>query len=310
MLIGVYINLILCGILIMQTYYYYQTYRSDSKGIKFFVAYLFIIEIANSICDMAMMYQPLIIEWGTTDATKYFPTLFLMEPIIIVLVSTPIQFFFAWRVKTLTQSIWIPLIIVLFSLGSAAGGLWTGIRIAILKLFADKPLLHWSALVWFLCSVVADVLITIVLVRSLSSRKTGFSGTDSAIDKIIRMTVQTGMITAICAIGDVIFFMTLPHTALNFIWDLTLSKLYTNCLLSTLNARSTLKSMSGLHSGQRNVVIGDGISSRVGPNDALHLQSYELQSSNTFEPKGSYLTQDVSYPGITVTKVVERMEDV
>ncbi|KAJ7579913.1 hypothetical protein C8J56DRAFT_1089505 [Mycena floridula] len=318
MLIGVYLNLILFGILIMQTFYYYQTYRSDSKWMKVFVAYLFIVEIANSILDMAMMYQPLIIGWGTTDATKYFPTLFLMEPIIIVLVSTPIQLFFAWRIKMITKSIWIPIIVVLFSLGSAAGGLWTGIRIPIVKLFANKPLLHWSALVWFLCSCISDVLITIVLVRSLSSRKTGFPATDSAIDKIIRSSDCADC--AIFAIGDVIFFMALPHTALNFIWDLALSKIYSNCLMSTLNARATLQNSSGLQSNQRNGFFGDGISSRQPVNHQISYthpgpqQSFELQASPISKPKAygeSYLsfTQDVDYPGVTVTKVVERMED-
>ncbi|KAJ6548228.1 hypothetical protein DFH09DRAFT_1087343 [Mycena vulgaris] len=48
--------------------------------------------------------------------------------------------------------------------------------------------------------------------------KTGFACTDTIIDKIIRITVQTGMLT-------------------NFIRDFPLSKLYSNCLISSLTAR-------------------------------------------------------------------------
>lgn len=47
------------------------------------------------------------------------------------------------------------------------GGLITGVKIEILKLFIKKPELHWSALLWFLPSCVADLLITFTLVRSL-----------------------------------------------------------------------------------------------------------------------------------------------
>lgn len=37
----------------------------------------------------------------------------------------------------------------------------------------------------------------------------------------------------------------------NFIWDLALTKLYSNCLLSTLNTRAELKESSGTYSNQR-----------------------------------------------------------
>ncbi|KAJ3916605.1 hypothetical protein F5877DRAFT_91661 [Lentinula edodes] len=211
MLIGVFLNMILYG-----------------------VAYLFILETANTAIDMAMMYQPLIAEYG-------------------VLISTPIQIYFAWRIRKITQTYWIPGVVVMLALASSAGGFITGVKIAKLKLFADKPELHWSALLWFLTACVADLLITGTLVWNLAQRKTGFAITDSVVDKIIRMTVQTGMITSICAIGDVAFFMALPLNYLvgysildckqqdqNFLWDLTLAKLYTNCLMSTLNARAGL----------------------------------------------------------------------
>ncbi|KAJ3784290.1 hypothetical protein GGU10DRAFT_358267 [Lentinula aff. detonsa] len=240
MLIGVFFNMILFGVLLNQMHFYFQTYKSDALWIKCLVAYLFVVETANTVFDMIIIYQPLITQFGTQKAVKYFPTLFMTEPIVVVLVSMPIQCFFAWRITKITKSYIIPAIIVVLAFTSATGGFITGIKIVILKLFIKKPELHWSALLWFLPSCVADILITVTLVRSLSKRKTSFSVTNSMIDKLIRMTVQTGMITAICAIGDVACFMALPHTAINFIWDLALAKLYTNCLMSTLNARSAL----------------------------------------------------------------------
>jgi len=44
----------------------------------------------------------------------------------------------------------------------------------------------------------------------------------------------------------------------NFIWDLALTKLYSNCLLSTLNARASLQDLSGYSpSGARHAVSSD-----------------------------------------------------
>ncbi|KAJ2915909.1 hypothetical protein MD484_g4531, partial [Candolleomyces efflorescens] len=202
------------------------------------------------------MYQPLIQHFGEAEATKYFPMMFAAEPIVIVAVSTPIQIFFAWRVKLLTKSNWLAGLICFFSIISLGGGIWTTALIIKVKVFARKIELHWSALVWFLAACVADVLITVVLVVTLSRRKTGFSATDDAIEKIIRITVQTGALTALFAIGDVVFFMSMGHTALNFLWDLALSKLYANCLLSTLNARMTVKEASHGSLNQRQMGCG------------------------------------------------------
>jgi len=211
----------------------------------------------------------------------------------------------------LSKSIWIPALTVLFSVVSLAGGIWTCARIIILKTFANKPLLHIPALVWLLSACVADVLITASLVFSLSRRWTGFEATDDAISKIIRMTVQTGMLTAFFAIADVVFFLTLPHAALNFIWDLALSKLYTNCLMSTLNARASLnEKAAGSSHGPR--ISSANQRRQIDTFESAHrtdLSSpiYELDAQKSFSPSGSY-GQDVEF-GITVTKVVERMED-
>ncbi|KDR84327.1 hypothetical protein GALMADRAFT_111602 [Galerina marginata CBS 339.88] len=305
MLIGVFVNMILYGILIMQTYHYYQTFKRDAPWIKYLVLYLFILESLNTGCDMAMMWEPLIEKFG--QPPKYFPTLFAAEPIVMVAVSTPIQIFFAWRIKLLTKSNILALIIVALSIVSLAGGTYTTVLIVKIKLFARKPELHWPALVWFLSATVADVMITTVLVMTLSKRKTGFVATDDAVSKIIRMTVQTGMITAFFALGDVIFFMTLPHAALNFLWDLALSKLYANCLLSTLNARESLQDLSGFHSQQRNVASSGGNRRQDNQTDSpAHILGSSMYELDTHTHKT--FNQDMEY-GVTITKIVETRQD-
>ncbi|KAF8629364.1 hypothetical protein AX17_005660 [Amanita inopinata Kibby_2008] len=311
MLIGTFVNMILFGILIVQTYFYFTTYKKDVPWLKYLVLYLFIVETVNTGCDIAMMYQPLILEYGQAEATKYFPIMFASEPIIIVAVSTPIQLFLALRIRLLTGMNWIPLIISLFALVSLAGGIWTTVMIVLIKTFVRKPELHHPALVWFLASCVSDILITGVLVVSLSKRKTGFTATDDAISKLIRMTVQTGLLTSLFAIGDVVFFLTLPHTALNFLWDLALSKLYANCLMSTLNARAALQNLGSGHSHQRHVTSSATPRRRpfesleIGEHEHVESSVYELEAPKPFDATSPY---EIGY-GITVTKVVETLQD-
>jgi hypothetical protein len=317
-LLGVLINMVLYGVLIVQTYHYYLTYKKDAPWIKGLVLYLFIVESINTGCDVYVVYQPLIERFGSPEATKYFPTLFAAEPVTIVAISTPIQLFFAWRIWILTRSKVLSILIPILSLASMAGGIWTTVRLVAIKVFARKAELHTPALVWFLTACVADILITVTLVFTLHKKRTGFVATDDAISKIIRMTVQTGMITAICAIGDVVFFMTLPHTALNFLWDLSLAKLYSNCLLSTLNARASLQEASRSssnylsHSQHRHIVSNTQVQMRR-PDGGFQMEpvSPHIYGSSMYdhEARKSFdHSSDVEY-GITITKVVETRED-
>ncbi|KAJ7684378.1 hypothetical protein DFH06DRAFT_5522 [Mycena polygramma] len=322
MLIGVFFNLILYGVLIGQVLTYYQTYRKDASWMKFFVFSLFTIATANTGFDMAFLYEPLIVQFG--EKPNLFPTFFVTEPLCIVLVSTPIQLFFAWRIGSLTKSYWIPAFIAVLALASCTGGVWTAVMIRIVKTFANKPKLHNSALLWFLSSCVADILITVSLVLTLMRRKTGFSGTDSVIDKIIRMTIQTGMLTALFAVLDVICFMVFPHFAVNFVWDLCLAKLYINCLMSTLNARAGLNGVSasgGVSEPRRN--MSRGITNPTSPangrhpdtfvDHSQHLNSsavYELDTQkSTYDVESGYAMPSRDEYGIQVTKVIERVKD-
>ncbi|KAJ7501118.1 hypothetical protein B0H11DRAFT_2224950 [Mycena galericulata] len=283
MIIGVFFNMILYGVLVGQILTYHQVYKKDPVWIRLFVAFLFFVETSNTALDISMMYQSLILEYGQQPV--FLPT----EPLCVVLVSMPIQLFFAWRIHQLTKSLWIPLVISVFAIGSFAGGIWTSAMVQILREFAKKPLLNTPALLWFLASCVADVLITISLV----------------------ITLELGS-SAVFSILDVVCFMALPRYAVNFVWDLALSKLYSNCLLSSLNARQSLNNVSHLSNSvshlsafqqQRNVMVSPG----------GHGGSGGKQDSFLDGPPGNVIYNadvepDLEY-GIHMTKIVEGMED-
>ncbi|KAJ7505205.1 hypothetical protein B0H11DRAFT_408755 [Mycena galericulata] len=57
------------------------------------------------------------------------------------------------------------------------------------------------------------------------------------VDRIITMTVHTGVLTSVCAILDLILYLVDP-TGLHLAFNFPLCKLYTNSLISSLNCRS------------------------------------------------------------------------
>jgi len=312
MLVGVFFNCILFGVMVMQAFIYFQTYKGDQTWIRWFVFYLIIAETVNTCCDMYLIYQPLVQEFGTVTALTYFPMMLAASPIVTVCVSTPVQIFTAWRISVVSQKKFIAIIICLFALLSFVGAFWVGVQVVTFKLFARKLSFQFNlpGVIWFVASAVADLLITVTLVFSLRARKTGHSSTNISINRIIRLTIQTGLTTLVFALADLLSFTISPQTAENFVWDFSISKLYTNALLSTLNARVGWNNLNTGDHDPENVLFGDS-TTQVGSHPSKTYitnggaRRRNITAGTASETMGSYELQPSGFKGdvnVNVTK--------
>ncbi|KAJ7633674.1 hypothetical protein DFH06DRAFT_690238 [Mycena polygramma] len=233
MLLGVLLNTMLYGVMGVQAFIYYDRYKSDRPWFRYLVLYLVIVETANLVCDIGLIYEPLIIRYATPQALEVSPILLRPDGLLTVLVSTPIQLFIAWRVRVVTRSLILPGIITALAIVSFGGGIATSTIVSLHPNFADFPNFKAEVITWLVSTSACDVFLTGSLVYSLWIRKTSVISTDSYLNKIIRLTVQTGFITAAAALLDMFLYIFMPGTTLNFIFDFPLSKLYTNALIST-----------------------------------------------------------------------------
>ncbi|EPS94447.1 hypothetical protein FOMPIDRAFT_1134358 [Fomitopsis schrenkii] len=113
---------------------------------------------------------------------------------------------------------------------------------------------------WLITGVAADVLIAVSLVwhlvgrkqypplyaqtnasrASQHRRKSGFSDTDSLVNRIILLTVQTGVLTTTWAITDLALCLGLTTDSLSHeFFNFSLAKWYTIFLMSSLNNRGS-----------------------------------------------------------------------
>ncbi|KAH6874255.1 hypothetical protein BKA70DRAFT_1350839 [Coprinopsis sp. MPI-PUGE-AT-0042] len=237
MFIGLILNVVLLGVMITQLYIYYTTYKRS-------VAYLFLADVTNSIVIFAYLYRVLIVQFGD------FERLFEADWVFASVIGTSVQLFFAWRVRILTQQWRISWVLVgLVTTTALVSGLfgilssWNVSRHPNLFRFQE-----FSEIVttWIVSSAVCDAMITGILVVALRRQKNGFKRSDLIIDRIIRLIMQTGLLTMVAAALDVITFLTVKatvHTLIirttvrHLVFNYCLSKLYTNSLLSTLNSR-------------------------------------------------------------------------
>ncbi|EKM76860.1 hypothetical protein AGABI1DRAFT_108490 [Agaricus bisporus var. burnettii JB137-S8] len=228
----------------------------------------------------------------------YFP----LQPLMTVAASTPVQLFIAWRIIVISEKRHIPFIIGLFSLISTGGAIWLAYTVVDIREFSRKAELHWPALTWLIAAMIADVIIAASLGYSLAKRRTGIAQTDDTINRIIRMTIQTGLVTAIFTILEMICFLLIPNSTLNFVWDLALSKLYTNALLSTLNARTSFGMSTNVLFTEKSINRDDIIRSN------LHCQGDLEQVSEFFKDLMMSKSLDISPSGNGCGRTVENIE--
>ncbi|KAF8207945.1 hypothetical protein K438DRAFT_1755338 [Mycena galopus ATCC 62051] len=222
--------------------------RSDAAWIRCFMLYLLLVETANVVVEFGIIYEPLITQYGEAAAIITTPR----HATLISIVSGPIQLFTAWRISVITGSLVLPAFISLLSLGSFAGGITVSVMVYLNPEFKSFELFRAEVIVWLMLSAACDVVIAVGMTWALYVRKTGFGVIDGQINRIIRLTVETGALTAITALVDVMLFLLFPvrrffsitlvlkfrqGTTLNFIVDFPLSALYTCSILAMLNSR-------------------------------------------------------------------------
>ncbi|KAI0787222.1 hypothetical protein BC629DRAFT_497634 [Irpex lacteus] len=205
--IGMVFNVLLYGIMITQTYMYFDIFRKDKLWIKLFVTMLFICDTLNSAFDISFVYIPLVNNFGDEHALTYASWVFSTDPALTAIIACMVQLFFAWRVRVLSKSWLLVACIAFCSVSQCLGGLATSIACRIIPEFVHFQKFEVVVIIWLACSAAADMIITLSLVWNLKKHRTGLTGTDDVVNRIIRLTVQTGMITTVCAIIDLILFL-------------------------------------------------------------------------------------------------------
>ncbi|KAK7032155.1 hypothetical protein VNI00_013329 [Paramarasmius palmivorus] len=237
MLIGTLLDAILLGTLLLQVASYFHKYPNDRWWFKCLVAYLTVADIANTVCDFITVYDPLVLNIGTILSRP--PKLLPADAITTTLVSTPVQLFMAWRIKIITGNRILPSIISVMSLMSLGGAVWLAsgvIREKGVNFIESSDIKHASYM-WLITSTVTDITITGVIfsivLRRRKTRAISSSPMDSHVSRVLRLTIEAGAVTALATCADLIVFLTVTAGPYFFIWDFTISKLYSNSLLAS-----------------------------------------------------------------------------
>jgi len=237
-LFGGLFNWCLYGSLVVQFYIYYMTSASDRHATKTLVYGIFLIETVQSCLVAHDLYEAYAAEWGLADAFEAVRFEWLDVPLMTAVVSTAVQLFYTWRIYILGHS--KILVVVLSSLAVTQGvaGIVVGAQTKLAKNFQEVQADTYDAvLLWHIASALCDILITISMMIFLSKSRTGFRRTDKILTGLMRVTLETGLITAAAAVVDLVLFLALKHSNYYEIPAYILSKLYSNNLFVLINNR-------------------------------------------------------------------------
>ncbi|PBK99237.1 hypothetical protein ARMGADRAFT_1074123 [Armillaria gallica] len=295
MLIGHFFNVLLMGVVIAQSYIYLVT--RDKLWMKLFVVFLLLVNVINTALvefPIGLHLPTCFSDFAYSNLPTYIPPssytsvcdaayllnvtmLFAVSAALTGIVSGAVQLFFAWRVKILTSNIWMVGLVVATALAGTVGAIGSTAESVKAGTFVKFQEIKSWVILWLVGACVADILITGILVWHLRRHKTGFQTSDELVDRIIRSTVQTGLITSICAIVDLMVYL-LDPTGLHLLFNFPLSKLYTNTLMSSLNSRggwaydSSANNHSHSHTTGGIVSTSGGTASRTKKSDTAVLR--------------------------------------
>ncbi|KAL4244635.1 hypothetical protein ABKN59_009177 [Abortiporus biennis] len=240
--IGLIAAAILFGITCVQIYtYFVVSMKKDRFILRSLVAFLGLLDALDLICVAHVAYFFTITNYANPSALGDVPwsvtgfnTIANLNDVIIrgILIDR------IWKVsknKYLVIGLWFG------NLAASGFSLSSSIRVQIIHNLQNLDPIFWLFCVGYSLIATEDTVIAATLCVILWGKKTGFKRTDTQINKLMRYSIHTGVLTSLVAICIVITYTTMPH---NFVFIgiyVTLPKFYLNALLATLNGRDSVR---------------------------------------------------------------------
>jgi len=236
LLLGSLVNWALYGVLTVQIYVYSYNFPNDKRAVKCLAYFAFLLETLQTALNGADVFYWFIQGFGDVDRLQNSHFAPIDIPIIHAIISFVVQVYFCYRIWILNKrSSWLCIIIATASVLQTIGGVWGGIQSEIVGKYAvSKTALYF----WSLGSAFADVLIAIAMILLLRRTRTKGNGfSNDLLLRLVRLTVETNLLTAATALASFILYVAYPNEIYYVFTAGIIGKIYANTLLVSLNNR-------------------------------------------------------------------------
>ncbi|KAJ4483727.1 hypothetical protein J3R30DRAFT_3285255, partial [Lentinula aciculospora] len=228
----------LFGTLSTRIYLYYLAFPYDKTIIKFVVHGIYLIEVVQTILVTHDAFAIFGYGFGSFESLTEMHFDWFTVPIMSGIVAFLGQAFYAYRRRVISRSNFVPGFIMLVSLTSSVAAFMTGAY----SYQAGNVLIlnqstRTSTVIWCAGAALGDIVIAVCMTYYLCQKDSGLAGSHAIVTKFIRLTIETGSVTAIVALLNPIFFFAFTNTGYYGVPALIMPKLYANSVLMVLNAR-------------------------------------------------------------------------
>ncbi|KAI0749098.1 hypothetical protein C8Q74DRAFT_1374202 [Fomes fomentarius] len=232
----------------MVMYYYCNNHTRDPTYIKLLVGAVWVTDTAHQALISHTVYWYLVTTYGDPTALLKMTSTIIIEVLFQGFTTLFVQSFFAariWKLGGKRLYILIP-VGILIAAEFSVSTTYT-IRALQLDTFADLSQVKALSLLINAFAAAADVIIAANLCTILHYSRTGFRDSNTLIDKLIVFSVNTGLLTSICACMSLITILALPHTFVYITFFFLIGRFYSNSMMATLNCRSPREGSSSEH---------------------------------------------------------------
>ncbi|KAJ3517871.1 hypothetical protein NLJ89_g239 [Agrocybe chaxingu] len=244
LLLGLFFNTFLYGLVVYQFIVYRNTRFNDPLWIKTLVGALFVVDTIHSAVAIYAGWEMCVTNYANPESLFVISWTIPFTAVATAVAAILTQGFLSHRVFKLTSNKPIVAVIAVLSVLGFIFGVYAGIRSGIIKEVKNFSPLVPFVTCWLGFQTAADLVITAVLATVLFRAKTGYRKTDTVINRMIQGAVQTGLFASLFALADLFSFVLHRDTNLYAMFAYPIGRIYTNTLLYTLNARIELKLMA------------------------------------------------------------------
>ncbi|KAI0364109.1 hypothetical protein BV20DRAFT_1057476 [Pilatotrama ljubarskyi] len=240
-LLGQFINWGLMGALSVQTYLYHITFPQDPLSIRCFVYGLFAFEWVQTGLIIENSFDVFVYNFGNVPNMLKFHNSWFSVPVMCGIVSAAVQIFYSRRIYVLSGSLSLASLICVLALTQGSAAIASGVLLKLIRSASDQAATTPAIATWLGGSALVDIIIAVTMTILLLKTRTGFRRSDTLVNKLVRLVIESGTITASVAIVDVVMFVALPNTLYHECPALVLAKLYANMMMASLNNRAFLQ---------------------------------------------------------------------
>ncbi|KAI5116625.1 hypothetical protein M0805_009611 [Coniferiporia weirii] len=238
---ALYLGVVLWGVGSVQLYYYLSGFSSDPWRVKAHVLVVWAFDTVHQGLVTHACYIYLVTQYGNPAYLLVIvPTLEVMV-LMSAIVCLLVQSFLVHRVWTLSQKnvmlTGVLSLLVIVGFITTATYFGKGVQ---LTSFVDVVSIDWLSKLTNSLAAATDAIIAFVLIFLLHRARTGFQKSETMINRLILFTINTGLLTSLCAVLTVVFVSVYPNNYVYITVYFCVSRLYTNCLLATLNSRKNV----------------------------------------------------------------------